>query len=84
MVLEEVNKYFSLVTSSLLLVKIISVTKTRMDSDFLVFFLLLAVFKANLILFMLFKFGDCATISRVVVVLVTVVTPHVGPLMSLR
>jgi hypothetical protein len=35
-------------------------------------------------LFLLFKFGDCSAISRVVVVLVTIVTPHVGPLMILR
>jgi hypothetical protein len=39
-------------------------------------------FKASL--FLLFKFGDCSAISRVVVVLVTIVTPHVGPLMMFR
>jgi hypothetical protein len=39
-------------------------------------------FKASL--FLLFKFGDCSAISRVVVVLVTIVIPHVGPLMILR
>jgi hypothetical protein len=32
----------------------------------------------------LFKFGDCYAIRCVVVVLVTIVTPHVGPLMILR
>jgi hypothetical protein len=32
----------------------------------------------------MFKFGNCSVISRVVVVLVTIVTPHVGPLMILR
>jgi hypothetical protein len=41
-------------------------------------------FKAILVLFLLFKFGDCSSISRVVVVLVTIVTPHVGPLMMFR
>jgi hypothetical protein len=35
-------------------------------------------------LFLLFKFGNCTAISRVVVGLVTIVTPHVGPLMILR
>jgi hypothetical protein len=39
-------------------------------------------FKASLIL--LFKFGNCSAISRVVVVLVTIVSPHIGPLMILR
>jgi hypothetical protein len=39
-------------------------------------------FKASL--FLLFKFGDCTAISHVVVVLVTIVTPHVGPLMIFR
>jgi hypothetical protein len=39
-------------------------------------------FKASL--FLLFKFGNCTAISRIVVVLVTIVTPHVGPLMILR
>jgi hypothetical protein len=34
--------------------------------------------------FLLFKFGDCSAISCVVVVLVTIVKPHVGPLMILR
>jgi hypothetical protein len=38
-------------------------------------------FKAS---FLLFKFGNCSAISRVVVVLVTIVTPHVGILMILR
>jgi hypothetical protein len=33
-------------------------------------------FKARL--FLLFKFGYCSTIGRVVVILVTIVTPHVG------
>jgi hypothetical protein len=41
-------------------------------------------FKASLALFLLFKFGNCSTISRVVVVFVTITTPHVGPLMILR
>jgi hypothetical protein len=41
-------------------------------------------FKASLVLFLLFKFGNCSAISRVVVVLVAIVTPHVGPLMILR
>jgi hypothetical protein len=41
-------------------------------------------FKASLVVFLLLKFGDCSAISRVVVVLVTIVTPHVGPLMILR
>jgi hypothetical protein len=41
-------------------------------------------FKVSLAIFLLFKFGDCSTISRVVVVLVTIVTPNVGPLMMLR
>jgi hypothetical protein len=35
-------------------------------------------------LFLLFKFGNCSAISRVVVVLVTIVTPHVGPVKILR
>jgi hypothetical protein len=39
-------------------------------------------FKASL--FLLFKFGDCSAISRVVVVPVTIVTPHVGHLMIFR
>jgi hypothetical protein len=39
-------------------------------------------FKASL--FLLFKFGDCSAISGVVVVLVTIVTLHVGTLMILR
>jgi hypothetical protein len=34
--------------------------------------------KANL--FLLFEFGNSSAISRVVVVLVTIVTSHVGPL----
>jgi hypothetical protein len=29
--------------------------------------------------FMLFEFGNCSAISRVVVVLVTILTPHIGP-----
>jgi hypothetical protein len=33
-------------------------------------------FKASL--FLLFKFGNCSAINRVVVILVTIVTPHVG------
>jgi hypothetical protein len=41
-------------------------------------------FKASLVLFLLFEFGNCSAISCVVVVLVTIVTPHVGPLMILR
>jgi hypothetical protein len=41
-------------------------------------------FKVSLVLFLLFKFGDCSAFSRVVVVLVTIVTPPVGPLMILR
>jgi hypothetical protein len=41
-------------------------------------------FKASLFLFLLFKFGDCSEISRVVVVLVTIVTLHVGPFMIFR
>jgi hypothetical protein len=41
-------------------------------------------FKARPFLFMLFKFGDGSAISRVVVFLVTIVTPHVGLLMILR
>jgi hypothetical protein len=42
-------------------------------------------FKAILVLFLLFKFGNCSAISRVVVVVrVTIVTPHVGPLMIFR
>jgi hypothetical protein len=41
-------------------------------------------FKASLDAFLLFKFGNCFAITRVVVVLVTIVTPHVGPLMILR
>jgi hypothetical protein len=40
--------------------------------------------KESLVVFLLFKFGDCSAMSRVVVVLVTIVTPHVGPLMILR
>jgi hypothetical protein len=39
-------------------------------------------FKASL--FLLFKFADCSAISRVVVVFVMIVIPHVGPLMILR
>jgi hypothetical protein len=41
-------------------------------------------FKANLVVFLLFKFSNCSAISRVVVVLVSIVTPHVGPLMIFR
>jgi hypothetical protein len=39
-------------------------------------------FKASL--FLLFKFGSCSSISCVVVVLVTIVTPRVGCLKILR
>jgi hypothetical protein len=39
-------------------------------------------FKASL--FLLFKFGDCSAIRRVVVVLVTIMTSHVGPLWFLE
>jgi hypothetical protein len=35
-------------------------------------------------LFLLFEFGNGYTFSRVVVVLVTIVSPHVGPLIILR
>jgi hypothetical protein len=35
-------------------------------------------------LFLLFEIGNCSAISRVVVVLVTIMTPHVGPLMMFR
>jgi hypothetical protein len=41
-------------------------------------------FKASLVLFLLFEFGDCSTISHVMVVLVTIVTPHVGNLRILQ
>jgi hypothetical protein len=41
-------------------------------------------FKASLVVFLMFKFGNCSAISRVVVVLVTIVTPHVRTLMILR
>jgi hypothetical protein len=41
-------------------------------------------FKASLVLFLLFKFRNCSAISRVVVVLVTIVTPHVEPLMIIK
>jgi hypothetical protein len=41
-------------------------------------------FKASLVLFLLIEFGDCSAISRVVVVLVTIVTPHVGSHTILR
>jgi hypothetical protein len=41
-------------------------------------------FKANLVLFLLFKFDICSVISRVVVVLFTIVTPLAVPLMILR
>jgi hypothetical protein len=34
--------------------------------------------------FLLFKFGDCSAISLVVVVLVTIVSPNIGPLMIHR
>jgi hypothetical protein len=37
-------------------------------------------FKVSLVLFLLFKFGNRSAISRVVVVLVTILTSHVGPL----
>jgi hypothetical protein len=110
--LEEVNKYSSQVSSSLLVVKVISVARTKdgfrlplltacslfrlqLPFECINFFeknkegqRLLSrsslVFKASLVLFLLFKFGNCSVISRVVVVLVTIVTPHVGPLMILR
>jgi hypothetical protein len=39
-------------------------------------------FKASL--FLLFEFVDYSAINRIVVVLVTIVTPYVGPLMILR
>jgi hypothetical protein len=35
-------------------------------------------------LFLLFKFGNCSAISRVMVVLVTIVTPYVGLFVILR
>jgi hypothetical protein len=41
-------------------------------------------FKASLVLFLMFKFGNCSAISRVMVVLVTIVTPHVRLFMILR
>jgi hypothetical protein len=41
-------------------------------------------FKASLVVFLLFKFGIFSGISRVVVALVTIVTPHVGILMIHR
>jgi hypothetical protein len=41
-------------------------------------------FKSSLFLFLLFEFGDCSAIIRVVVVLVTIVTPHIGRLRNLR
>jgi hypothetical protein len=41
-------------------------------------------FKASLVVFLLFELGDCSTISRVVFVLVTIVIPHIGPLMILE
>jgi hypothetical protein len=41
-------------------------------------------FKASLVVFLLFEFGNCSAISRVVVVLVTIVTPHVESLMTFR
>jgi hypothetical protein len=40
-------------------------------------------FKASLVVFLLFQFGNHSAISRVVVVLVTIVTPHVVTLMTL-
>jgi hypothetical protein len=42
------------------------------------------IFGFKAYLFLLFKFGIYSTISRVVVVLVTIVKPYVGPLMILR
>jgi hypothetical protein len=39
-------------------------------------------FKARL--FLLIKVGDCSAINRVVILLVTIVTPHVGTLMIFR
>jgi hypothetical protein len=41
-------------------------------------------FKESLVVFLLFEFGNSFSISRIVVVLVTIVTPRVGPLMILR
>jgi hypothetical protein len=41
-------------------------------------------FISSLVVFLQFKFGDCSSISRAVVILATIVTPHVGPLMILR
>jgi hypothetical protein len=41
-------------------------------------------FGFNASLFLLFKFDDCSAISRVVLVLVTIVTPYVWTLMILR
>jgi hypothetical protein len=40
--------------------------------------------KASLVVFLLFKLGDCSTIRCVVVVLITIVTPHVGSLRMIR
>jgi hypothetical protein len=108
--LEEVNKYSSQVSSSLLVVKLISIERRKdgfslpllticsllrlqLPFKFINFFkkegqrlLSRSSFglKASLLLFLLFKFGNCSAISRVVVVLVTILTPHVGPLVILR
>jgi hypothetical protein len=110
--LEEVNQYSLLSPSSLLVVKLISVERSRdgfnlplltscslfrlqLPFDCINFFAknkedqrLLSGFsfgfKASLVVFLLFKFGNCSAISRVVVALVTIVTPHIGPLMILR
>jgi hypothetical protein len=57
-----------------------SISSKRKAKDFLSGFSF--GFKASL--FLLFKFGNCSAISCVVVVLLTIVTPHVGPLMILR
>jgi hypothetical protein len=37
----------------------------------------------SLVIFLLFEFGNCSAISRVVVVLVTIVISHVGLLMMI-
>jgi hypothetical protein len=41
-------------------------------------------FKSSLVVFLLFKFDNCSAISRVVIVLVTIVIPNVGTLMIFR
>jgi hypothetical protein len=106
--LEEVNKYSCFLSSSLLMIKLISVE--RMDSAFLVplltacslfrlqlpfkcinFFekegqrlLSRSIFGVKVSLILLFKFGNYSAISRVVVVLVTIVTPRLDPLLYLE